>query len=167
MYPDDLDVVEGALDKNVRNARDVRNVAMPHFQEAKQVVGFFQSMLNTGEACEGKAAVLVDVKELSGKGRCPGVGGIKSVHDGDARLVTPDLVDLRKQGVVDAEAAWECDWEDSEMRERSYTGDVTWAETAFAKPGDYAPYVADALNGIADEHPEMGLRNTVVLTPHG
>ena len=40
VYPDDLDVVEGALDKNVRNARDVRNVAMPHFQEAKQEVQY-------------------------------------------------------------------------------------------------------------------------------
>ena len=93
VYPDDLDVVEGALDKNVRNARDVRNVAMPHFQEAKQVAGFFQSMLNTGEACEGKAAVLVDVKELSGMGRCPGFGGIQSVHNGSG----PDLVEFEVQ----------------------------------------------------------------------
>ena len=84
------------------------------------------------------------------------------MHDGSG----PDLVDLRKKGFVDAEAAWECDWWDSGMRRRADTGDVTWAETAFAKPNDYAPHVADALNGIAEEHPEMGLRNTVVLTPH-
>ena len=32
-------------------------------------------MLNTGEACEGKAAVLVDVKELSGMGGVLGLGG--------------------------------------------------------------------------------------------
>ena len=50
------------------------------------------------------------------------------------------------------------------MRKRAYTGDVTWAETAFAKPNDYALYVADALNGIADEHPGWDMKHGGVDT---
>ena len=68
---------------------------------------------------------------------------------------------MRGDGYVDLETS--VDARDEHVKA---AWDATWCGAAFATPDDYAVHVADVLNGIEKKHGEMGLRHTVVLTPH-
>ena len=160
--PSDCEVVSessSTLNRNVRNSSAVRDVSSPHYNDAKEVAGKFPRMMNPSKSCIGDPTVLVDVPEMSGRGRCG--GWMCRALDDTGEVDASKFRGMRGNGYVDLETS--VDARDEHVKA---AWDATWCGAAFATPDDYAVHVADVLNGIEKKHGEMGLRHTVVLTPH-